>query len=289
VNWRGWSAFAALSIIWGVPYFFIKLAVADIAPFGVAWGRIALAAAILLPVAWQRGVLRATLLHKRAICAFALVELVGPFSLIAIGERWISSSIAGILIATVPMIVILLSPLFGLKEPLAARRLAGVLVGFAGVVVLLGLGEVSGWYGWAGVTCVLFAAVGYALGPLIVQRYLGAVDGLGAAAASLGLASVVLLPAALWTVPQHRPSPLALSSIAVLGIVCTAIALLLFFVLVKHAGASRAAIITYINPIIATLLGVGLLHERFGVAATLGLALILSGSWFATRAATLVH
>ena len=110
----------ALCVIWGVPYFFVKLAVAEIPPVGVAWGRIALGAAILLPVAWKRGALRSARLHKRAICAFAFAELVVPFSLIALGERWISSSLTGILIATLPLIVVLLAPLFGLNEPSAS-------------------------------------------------------------------------------------------------------------------------------------------------------------------------
>ncbi len=283
MTWRAWLAFAALCVIWGVPYFFIKLAVAEVSPFGVAWGRIALAAAVLLPVAWKRGALRGVSAHQGAIWAFALVELVMPFCLIAMGERWIDSSLTGILMATVPMTVIALSPRFGLREPLGLRRLSGIALGFAGVVILLGIGTVGGTLGWVGVACTLVATVGYAVGPLIAQRYLARIDGLGAATASLAVAAVVLLPAAIWTAPLARPSALVLTSIAVLGIVCTAIGLVLFFMLIKHAGASRAAIITYVNPAIATLLGVALLHERFGPGAALGLGLILLGSWLATH------
>ncbi|TLY58050.1 MAG: EamA family transporter [Gammaproteobacteria bacterium] len=262
VTWRGWIAFVALCVIWGVPYFFVKLAVAEIPPVGVAWGRIALGAAILLPVAWKRGALRSARLHKRAICAFAFAELVVPFSLIALGERWISSSLTGILIATLPLIVVLLAPLFGLNEPLGVRRLVGLVVGFIGVVVLLGVDTVGGPLGWAGVACILVSTVGYAVGPLIVQRHLAGVDELGAVAASLVVAAVALLPGA--------------------AVVCTALAMLLYFFLIAHAGAARAAVITYINPAVAVVLGVGVLHESLGTGAALGLVLILLGSWLAT-------
>jgi drug/metabolite transporter (DMT)-like permease len=278
-------AFAALCVIWGFPYFFIKLALVEIPPVGVAWARIALGAAVLLPVAWKRGALRAARLHKGAVCAFAFAELVGPFLLISLGERWVSSSLAAILIATVPLAVIVLSPLFGLREPLGARRLAGLIVGFIGVVTLLGLDSVGGPLGWVGVACLMVATVGYALGSLIVQRHLSSIDELGAVAASLGVATVVLLPAAAWSAPGSPPSLLVLASLVVLGVMCTALALMLYFFLIAQIGAARAAVITYVNPAVAALLGVMVLHESFGPGSALGLALILLGSWLATHRA----
>jgi len=289
VSWRAWAIFAALCLIWGIPYFFIKLALVEIAPVDVAWSRITLGAAVLLPVAWRRGVLRGVLTHKRAICAFAFCELVGPFFLIALGERWINSSLAGILIATVPLTIILLSPLFEVNEPVGVRRLVGLVVGFVGVIALLGIDSVNGFYGWVGVGCILIATFGYATGSLIVQRYLADVDELGAVAVSLVVAAVVLLPAAVWSAPAHMPSTLALTSIVVLGIVCTALALFLYFSLIAQAGAARAAVITYVNPAVAALLGVFLLHESFGFGSLLGLMLILLGSWLATGRAARMH
>jgi drug/metabolite transporter (DMT)-like permease len=286
---RGWpkaliaSTFVALCVIWGLPYFFIKLALAELAPADVAWGRIALGAAVLLPVAWKRGSLASLGSHKRAVCAFAFVELIGPFFLISQGERWVSSSLTGILVATVPLIVVVLSPLFGVRERLSGRRLAGLFIGFAGVITLLGLDVVQGPHAWAGVACVAVSAVGYASGLLIVQKHLSEVDELGAVAASLGVASVVLLPAALWSAPARMPSPLVLVSLGVLGLVCTATALWLYFFLIARIGAARAAVITYVNPAVAALLGVAVLHESFGLGSALGLMLILLGSWLATH------
>ena len=128
MTWRGWGAFAALGIIWGLPYFFIRIAVQEISPFAVAWSRITLAALILLPIAWHRGALRPLRKHIGAVCAFAAVEFVVPFSAISAGERWISSSVTGILIAAVPLTIAIIARLFGVHEPLGPRRILGLLM-----------------------------------------------------------------------------------------------------------------------------------------------------------------
>lgn len=276
-------AFAALCVIWGVPYFFIKLAVLEVSPFVVAWSRLTLAALILLPLAWRRGALRAAAGHWGAISVFALVEFVVPFSAISYGEQFISSSVTGILMAAVPLSIALLSRSFGVHERLGAWRLSGLILGFVGVASLLGFGTISGTQGWIGVGCMLLATIGYAIGPLIIQRHLSKLDSLGPAAGSVMVASAVLLVPALLTFPAQIPSSVAVGSIAVLGVLCTAIAMLLMFYLVSNAGASRASVITYINPLVATVLGVGQLHERLGVGGIVAFTLILLGSWLATR------
>lgn len=285
MSWRGWIAFAALGIIWGVPYFFIKLALEELSPFVVAWGRIVLATLILLPIAWHCGALRSLGAHRAAICAFTLAEFVIPFSAISIGEGWIPFSITGILIAAVPLTITLISRFFGVHERLGPRRLLGLVLGLIGVVTLLGFGPISGPLGWAGVACMLLATIGYAIGPLIIQRHLSELDSIGPIAASLLVACVILLIPAAMSFPEHLPTAVALWSIAVLGVPCTALAMLLMFYLVSHAGASRASVITYINPAVATLLGVLLLHEHLGAGGITGFALILLGSWLATRSA----
>jgi drug/metabolite transporter (DMT)-like permease len=283
VRARAWLAFVGLGITWGLPYFFIKIAVQEISPFDVAWGRITLAALILLPIAWRRGALRTLATHKGAVLAFSLLEFTVPFCLISIGERWIPSSVTAILIATVPIIIALISRFFGVHERLGAVRVVGLLVGLAGVVALVGLGTLSGTRAWLGVGCVVISTICYAMGALTIQRYLHAVDSIGPIAGSLAIASLLLLVPAMLTLPHRMPSALALSSIAILGLVCTALSMLMMFYLVKNAGASRAAIITYINPAVATLLGMALLDERLGVSGLVGFGLILLGSWLATR------
>jgi drug/metabolite transporter (DMT)-like permease len=288
VSPRAWCAFVALGIIWGLPYFFIRLAVEELSPFLVAWARVALAALILVPLAWRRGALHGLGAHKAAICAFALVEFVIPFSAISVGERWINSSLTGILIAGVPITIALISRFFGVHERLGPWRILGLALGLCGVAALLGFRTISGPLGWAGVGLMLLATVGYAIGPLIIQRHLADIDHLGGVAGSLSIASLVLLPA-LVALPDHMPSAVALTSLAVLGVVCTAVAMLLMFYLVASAGAARASLVTYINPAVAALLGVGFLGEQLGTGGIVAFALILLGSWLATRGGESTH
>lgn len=282
MTWRAWATFAALCAIWGLPYFFIKVALQDLSPVCIAWGRITLAAVVLVPIAWHRGSLQKAFAHKAAVIAFAVAELVGPFSLIAMGEQWISSSLAGILIATVPLSVVLIAPLFGVKERIGALRIAGLAIGFCGVIAIVGLDTGHGPMLWAGVVCIMISVAGYAIGPLVVERYLSDVDELGAVAASLVVASILLLPLAAWSAPDHVPSTVSLTAVAALGIACTALALYLYFYLINVAGAARASVVAYINPAVAALIGVLVLHEPFGVGTAVGMGMILFGSWLAT-------
>jgi drug/metabolite transporter (DMT)-like permease len=286
MSWRAWTTFATLCAIWGIPYFLIKLALEDFSPAMVAWGRVTLGALVLMPIAWKRGALGPAFKHIAAVSAFAVAELVIPFVLIAQGEQWVSSSLAGILIATVPMTVVVIAPLFGVKERLGVRRAIGLGTGFLGVVALLGLDTGHGAGLWAGVACMMVAVVGYAIGPLVVQKYLGDVEELGALAASLAIASILLAPLAWFFAPARMPAPTGLISLITLGVVCTALALLLYFYLIHEAGAARASVVAYINPAVAAVLGVVVLHEPFGLGSVLGLLLILLGSWLATSRST---
>jgi drug/metabolite transporter (DMT)-like permease len=281
VSLRTWTTFIVLCVIWGLPYFLIKVALVDLSPAVVAWGRIALGALVLLPIAWHRGMLRPAMAHKGAIVAFAVCELVGPFSAISFAETRISSSLTGVLVATVPLVVVLIAPLFGIREKIGGRRSIGLMIGFAGVVALLGIDRL-GADQWVGAAALIVAVLGYAIGPLIVQRHLAGVDELGATAASLSVAAVILLPFAVYHAPAQMPSAVSIASVVTLGVVCTALALFLFFYLIHAAGASRAAVVAYINPGVATLLGVLVLHEPFGIGLVAGLSMILFGSWLAT-------
>jgi drug/metabolite transporter (DMT)-like permease len=148
---------------------------------------------------------------------------------------------------------------------------------------------IAGWQGWLGVGCLLAATLGYAIGPLVVQRHLTGVDELGALAGSLAVATLVLLPFALWSLPPAWPGAKALGSVAMLGVLCTAIGMLLYVLLIHLADAARATVVAYVNPAVAALLGVFVLGEKFGLGMALGLALILLGSWLATAASKPTH
>jgi drug/metabolite transporter (DMT)-like permease len=282
VSARGWVLFAAVSVIWGMPYLFIKLAVDEMSPSVVAWSRLALAAAVLLPVAWKLGALRGLGERWRVLTIFAAIEMAIPWPLIGYGEVHISSSFAAILIAAVPLFVALLALRFDHSERPTPTRLVGMLIGLAGVAALVGIDVGGHTDELLGSLAVLVAAFCYAVGPMIVKRKLSDVDPLGPVAASLALATVLITPFALADVPDAVPSAEALASIAVLGLICSAAAFLLFFRLIAEVGPSRATIITYVNPVVALALGVAILDESVTTGVAVGLLLILAGSWLST-------
>jgi drug/metabolite transporter (DMT)-like permease len=283
VTARTWLLFAAVSVVWGVPYFFIRVAVdADVPPAFVAWSRVALGALLLVPLAARRGALRGLGDRGGAIAAYAVCEIAVPFWLIAVGEQHVSSSLAAILIASMPLIVAVLSVRFAPEDRPTRLRLAGLVIGLGGVVGLLGVDVAGRRDELVGAVLILVATLGYASAPLIVRRRLADLDPLGPVAASLVLACVLLTPAAIAAPPEEVPPADALASIAVLGAVCTALGLVLFFRLIAVAGPSRASVITYVNPLVAVALGVLVLDERLGTMSVVGLVLILAGSWLST-------
>lgn len=281
---RAWLLFAAVSVVWGVPYFFIKVAVeAGVPPAFVAWSRVALGAAVLLPLAWRRGALRGLAGRWSAVAAYTACEVAVPFLLIAAGEQHIASSLAAILIASMPLMVALLSVRLSPEDRPTGLRLVGLVIGFGGVVALLGV-DVAGRPGeLLGAVLVLVATLGYATAPIIVNRRLADLDPLGPIAASLAMATLLLAPAVLVGPPDEVPPGDALGALAVLGVVCTALGLVLFFRLIVEAGPSRASVITYVNPLVAVALGVLVLDERVGAMSVVGLLAILGGSWLSTR------
>jgi drug/metabolite transporter (DMT)-like permease len=281
---RAWLLFAAVSVVWGVPYFFIKVAVeAGVPPAFVAWSRVALGAAVVLPLAWRRGALRGLGGRWRAVVAYTACEVAVPFWLIAAGEQRIASSLTAILIASMPLMVALLSVRLSPDDKPTGLRLVGLVIGFGGVVALLGV-DVAGRPGeLLGAVLVLVATLGYATAPIIVNRRLADLDPLGPIAASLALATLLLVPAVLVTPPDRVPSGDAVWALVVLGVVCTALGLVLFFRLIVEAGPSRASVITYVNPLVAVVLGVLVLDERVGPSSVVGLLAILGGSWLSTR------
>ena len=279
---RGWALFAAASVIWGIPYLFIKIAVDEISPSVVAWSRLALAAAVLLPVAWKLGALRGLRERWRILTVFAAVEMAVPWPLLGFGEVHISSSLAAILVATVPLFVALLATRFDHSERPTVTRFVGMLIGLAGVVALVGIDIGGKGDELLGALAILVVAFLYAIGPMIVKRRLSDVDPLGPVAASLGIAALLVTPLALASLPDSTPSADTFASIAVLGLVCSALGFLVFFRLIAEIGPGRATVITYINPVVALALGVVVLDESVTTGVVVGLLLILAGSWLST-------
>jgi drug/metabolite transporter (DMT)-like permease len=278
---RGWILFLSMGLIWGIPYLLIKVAVSDLNPITLVFFRTLLGAVLLLPLAATRNGLRPLLPRWKFVIAYTLAEVALPWVLLSDAERHLTSSLTGLLIAAVPFVGVILSWMTGATDRFDARRLAGLVIGFLGVAALVGL-NVSG----SDVTAIgelSLVAIGYAVGPMIIARRLSDVPGMGVVAISLTLPAIAYAPFALLHLPGSMPSLDVLLAIAVLGVVCTAVAFLVFFALIAEVGSVRATMITYINPAVALGLGVVLLHEPFTVGAALGFLLILAGLFLATR------
>jgi drug/metabolite transporter (DMT)-like permease len=280
---RAWLAFAAVSLIWGIPYLFIRIAVrGGVTPLVLAWGRIALAAVVLLTLAWRAGTLGSLRGRVRWLVLYAVAEVTFPFPLIAFGEQRVSSSLAAIVIASVPLIGAVLALRYDQSERPTPLRALGLMIGFGGVIALVGIDVAGSGSELLGTGAILLAAVGYAIGPMVIKHHLGDLDPRAAIGASLGVASLLLAPGAALDLPRTTPTAGAIVSVVVLGLICTALAFVIFTVLIREAGTSRATVITYVNPVVAVALGVALLGEQPGAGAVAGLLLILAGSWLST-------
>jgi drug/metabolite transporter (DMT)-like permease len=280
---RAWLAFAAMSLIWGIPYLLIRIAVRDgVGPAALAWSRIFLGAVVLLALAWKAGALSGLRGRWRWLLAYAVAEVSIPFPMISAGEQHVSSSLAAILIASVPLIGALLALRFDHSEKPTPIRAVGLIVGFGGVVALVGLDVAGRNQELLGTGEILLGAIGYAIGPMLIKHRLGGLDARALSGASLAMAAVLLVPFVALDPPHRVPGASAISAAMVLGLLCTAAGFVIYTVLIREVGTSRATVITYINPVVAVALGVTLLSERPGTGAVAGLLLILAGSWLST-------
>ena len=281
---RGWLLFAAMCLIWGIPYLLIKLAVGHLAPAELVFWRTAIGSLLLLPIALARGQIRPLLARWRPLLLYTLCEIAIPWLLLADAETRISSSLSGLLVAAVPLVGVLIVRYSGAQDRLTGARLLGLLMGLAGVGAVLGfdLGRIT-------VGSMLEMAVvvcGYAVGPQILARKLAGLPSLGVVASSLVICAVLYAPAGLLERPGHLPSPIVIAAVITLGVICTALAFLVFFALIGEAGAVRATVITYVNPAVAVALGAAVLHEHLTFGVDIGFALVLGGSVLATRTGT---
>jgi drug/metabolite transporter (DMT)-like permease len=280
---RGWLLFVALGVIWGVPYLLIKVAVGGVAPPVLVLARVTIGASLLLPVAIRKGQLASLLPHWRWLVTFAVIEIVAPWLLLSEAETKLASSLSGLLVASVPILVALLGMVTGGSDRLTWVRWTGLLLGLAGVVLLAGRGA-SGGHALA-IIEVLGVALCYGTGPIIASRKLSELPSLGMTAVCLAFAAVLYAPFAALAWPSAVPAAKVLASIATLGALCTAIAFLIFFALIAEVGPARATVITYVNPAVAVALGVSVLGEPFTAAMAVAFVLILGGSVLATRPA----
>lgn len=279
---RGWFLFSLMGVVWGIPYLMIKVAVdAPLSAATVVFVRCALGALLLLPFAVRQGGLPSTVRrHWRPMLAFAVIEIMGPWYTLTDAERHLSSSTAGLLIAGVPIVGVLLARFFGDTESLGARRGVGLGLGLAGVGVLT-VPHLTGGDAKS-MAEVLVTVVGYATAPLIAARWLKDIPSLQLTAPCLALAALVYAPAAALTRPSSMPSASVLAALAGLGVICTALAFVAFLELIKEVGPTRATVFTYVNPAVAVAAGALFLGEPFTVGIAVAFTLILAGSVLAT-------
>ncbi len=278
---RGWLLFIAMSVIWGTPYLLIRVAVRELSPATLVFARTLPAAILLVPLALHRGQVRPLLGRWRWVVLYTVVEIALPWLFLSRAEQHLTSSVAGLLVATVPLVAVVLYRLVSpTTERITSGRLVGLIVGFTGVGALVGI-DLRGT-NLVAVAEMAVPALGYALGPLIISRRLSDLPSLGVVSVSVALTAIAYAPAALTHLPAHF-SLEVFGAVAGLAFVCTALAFLLFFARNAEIGPARSTVITYLNPAVAVLLGVVLLGEHFTTGIAVGFPLILAGSYLATR------
>ena len=278
---RGWLLFAAMSVIWGIPYLLIKISLEGLSVPVLVFARTLIGAAVLLPLALSRTNLRIVRRHWKPLLAFAFFEIIAAWLLLSDAERHLSSSTTGLLIAATPIIAAILERVTGGTHRLGGVRVLGLTVGLAGVAVLAGHG-LTGGGAWP-VAEVLLVSTCYAIAPLIAARHLADVPALPMTAACLGFAALVYATPAALQWPSEIPTGRVLFATTLLAVVCTALAFILFFALIREVGPSRAVVFTYVNPAVALAAGVIVLSEPLTAWNLVGLVLILGGSAMATR------
>jgi drug/metabolite transporter (DMT)-like permease len=275
---KAWLLLIGLGVLWGIPYFLIRIAVTDFHPIFVAFWRASLGAMILLPFALRRNGLASGFSKPLWLLAYTVAEISGPWFLIGYAEVHVTSSLAGLIIALTPTIATVVGIAF-FKAQFVKQHILGLCLGLGGVVALIGFDDIPPQT--LPVLALCLSALGYAIGPIIVDRKLSDVDTTAAVVASLIVTSAIYAP----FVPLHWPAEFSLNAtvaVIALAIFCTAIAFQMLFALVSEVGPARATVVTYINPAVAALLGVVVLNEPFTAGLCLGFILILAGSYFST-------
>ncbi len=280
---RGAVMFFALAIVWGIPYFFIKIVVQEASPAQLVFLRCGMAAIIMLPLAWRDRSILLALRKWRWVLAFASFEFIGPWYLLAAAEQRITSSLAGLLLAAVPLFATILGRFLGDHTATQWRRLLGLVVGFAGVGLLVGIDGINGSIDYAAVAMMLLVSMGYAIAPQISARKLRGVSTVGVIGLSMPMVTAFYAVPAIASWPAAGISNKAWGSLLFLAVVCTVLAFEIFFRLIALLGPVRAALVTYLNPVVAIALGVGVSGDTITRGMLLGFPLVLLGSFVAAR------
>ena len=280
---RNWFLFFFVGFIWGIPYLLIKVAVEDLSPPVIVFARVAIGAAILIPIAMKHGSLIPAIKAWKYVIPYAIGEMVGPWFLITAAEQNMTSGLTGLLVATVPIWTTIIASMHGDKTVWHHKRLLGILVGFIGIVLVVGIESFSGRQSIVAIAMVIVASIGYAWAVTMVTTKIPHIEPISINGVAMVFTAIVYLPFALIYAPDKAPSIEALSSVLALGLFPTAMAFILFFQLIKDIGTARGSLVTYLNTAFAVILGVIILREPFTLGIAIGLPLVLIGSYFASR------
>ena len=275
--------FILVGFLWGVPYLFMRVAVREWPPALVVFGRVLIGSAILFPIAMRRGSVRESLKGFKWIFIYALLEMCGPWYLITHAETKINSGLAGLLVATVPIWSTIYSSMAGDKSVWHHKRLLGIIIGFLGLISIVGIETISGSADTYSVLQIVLAAILYSTAMAIILRGMPNGDGVAINAIAMAITAVIFLPSAIGNWPTQTPSLKATLCLIGLGVLSTGLAFMIYFNLVKEIGQARGSMVTYLNTAFAVLLGVIVLGEPLTIGMIVGLPLVLVGSYFASR------
>ncbi|TRZ55341.1 MAG: DMT family transporter [Streptomycetaceae bacterium] len=285
---KSWIQFGIVGFLWGIPYLLMKVAVADIPPPLIVAGRTLIGAAILIPIAIHKKSFMDAVRGIKYVLPYAFLEMVGPWILITNAEKEISSGLAGLLVATVPIFATIFTSMRGDHSVWQPKRIFGLIVGFIGIIALVGIESITGTSNPKAIAMVILSAILYAYAVLMVTSNLPGVDGVAINGLAMGITFLFYLPIAIATWPSNPVSTKAIAALVALGIFSTAIAFMLFFIVIVEIGPARGSLTTYVNTAVAVVLGIIILNEPITLGIIVGLPLVVLGSYLASRKAQLV-
>jgi drug/metabolite transporter (DMT)-like permease len=281
---RAYFHFAVSGLLWGIPYLLMKVAVRDIPPTVIVCGRVLIGAAILIPIAIHQKVLMDAIRGWRYVLPYAIFEMMIPWILITNAEKKISSGLAGLLIATVPIWSTIFASMTGDKTVWHSKRLAGILVGFVGLIGLVGYESIIGSSDPLSIAMMLVTAMSYSYAVNMISQKLPEVSGIAINAVAMIFTAIAYAPLMIVQFPEASTvSKEAALSLIALGVFSTALAFISYFIVMKEIGPARASVITYVNTAIAVVLGVLILSEPLTLGIMIGLPLVMIGSYLASR------
>ncbi len=283
---KSWIQFGIVGFLWGIPYLLMKVAVADIPPPLIVAGRTFIGAAILIPIALKKNTLKDAIKGIRYVLPYAVLEMVGPWILITNAEKEISSGLAGLLVATVPIFSTIFSSLRGDHTVWQPKRIFGLVVGFIGIVALVGIESITKSSNPRAIAMVILASILYAYAVLMITSNLPGVDGIAINGVAMAITSIIYTPIAIAMWPKNHVSLHAIAALVALGVFSTAIAFMLFFIVIVEIGPARGSLTTYVNTAFAVILGILILHEPVTLGIKVGLPMVVLGSYLASRKAS---